>query len=336
MSAYSSRPGRSAELTDRQLLERFRTRDGEAAEWAFAALVERHGPMILRVCRRTLRDEHSCARRLSSSLPGSGAHQAGSLRAGARWAAGPTPSPARRSLRPGGRRPAASTRARAALTVNALTVDANEGGDDLWPRGSTTHEIGRLPGPHRTAVVLCDLEGLTQDQAAQRLGCPSGTVRSRLARGRGRLRARLIRRGLTPSGGAMAALLASEGATAAVPAVLMEATVRLATFTATGQMIAGAGSATALSAAVLRALFMIKLKWISTAVLVLGLGARWHRRDLPSSRPVVPPPLYRPATGPAIPLRRRPPTSSRSPRHRLKTLPTWSSSRAKLRWPKRT
>ena len=45
-------------LTDRQLLERFRAREGEAAELAFAALVERHGPMILRVCRRTLRDEH--------------------------------------------------------------------------------------------------------------------------------------------------------------------------------------------------------------------------------------------------------------------------------------
>jgi hypothetical protein len=50
--------GTIAALTDGQLLERFATRDGEAAELAFAALVERHGPMVLRVCRRVLADPH--------------------------------------------------------------------------------------------------------------------------------------------------------------------------------------------------------------------------------------------------------------------------------------
>ncbi len=129
----------------------------------------------------------------------------------------------------------------------------------------------------------------------------------------------------------MAALLASEGATAAVPAVLMEATVRLATFTATGQMIAGAGSATALSAAVLRALFMIKLKWISTAVLVLGLGA--SGTAVIALQQAGGPPALAPAghgswrSRFAEGRRRR----AAAQAHRLKILPTWSSSRAKLR-----
>ena len=124
-------------------------------------------------------------------------------------------------------------------------------------------EIGRLPETYRAAVVLCDLEGLTQEQAAQRLGWPSGTVRSRLARGRGRLQARLTRRGLAPSVGAVAALLTAEAATAAVPAALVEATVRAATLAAAGQTVAGAVSAAALSEGVLRAMFMTRLKLIS-------------------------------------------------------------------------
>jgi hypothetical protein len=60
-------------------------------------------------------------------------------------------------------------------------------------------EIGRLPDWYRTAVVLCDLEGLTHEEAARRLGCPTGTVGVRLMRARERLRARLIRRGMTPA-----------------------------------------------------------------------------------------------------------------------------------------
>ena len=60
-------------------------------------------------------------------------------------------------------------------------------------------ELARLPDRYRSAVVLCDLDGLTQDSAARALGCPVGTVASRLSRGRERLRERLARRGLSPS-----------------------------------------------------------------------------------------------------------------------------------------
>ncbi len=85
-------------------------------------------------------------------------------------------------------------------------------------------EIGLLPERYRSAVVLCYLEGLTHEAAAERLGRPVGTVRSRLATARDRLRARLTRRGLAP--GVMPALNAPETVSSVVPAALEEATVR--------------------------------------------------------------------------------------------------------------
>ncbi len=93
---------------------------------------------------------------------------------------------------------------------------------------ATLHEeVRRLPAGFREAVVLCDLEGLTTDQAAERLGTPVGTVRSRLYRGRDRLRGRLLRRGIAPA--AVGMVVASGTASAViVPAALAEATVGLA------------------------------------------------------------------------------------------------------------
>jgi hypothetical protein len=145
------------------------------------------------------------------------------------------------------------------------------GWDDL---GTVLHEeIARLPARYRNAVVLCDLEGLTQEQAAQRLGCPSGTVRSRLARGRGRLQARLRRRGLAPAAGGLAALLTAEAVTAEVPAALASQTARAATLAAAGKTVAGAVSATALTGAVLRTMFMSKLRIVAAGLLLIGAGA---------------------------------------------------------------
>ena len=69
-------------------------------------------------------------------------------------------------------------------------------------------ELDRLPARLREPIVLCDLEGLTHERAAQRLSLPVGTVKSRLARGRERLRCRLVRRGLAPTIGAMAIVAA--------------------------------------------------------------------------------------------------------------------------------
>ena len=100
---------------------------------------------------------------------------------------------------PGARRVAAfrrRTHEQKAAGLPTLTVD-DSGWDD---RDAVLYEeLNRLPEPYRLAVLICDLEGLTQEQAARQLGWPPGTVRSRLARGRGRLRDRLTRRGLAPA-----------------------------------------------------------------------------------------------------------------------------------------
>ena len=60
-------------------------------------------------------------------------------------------------------------------------------------------ELNRLPAKYRAPLVLCYLKGQTHDQAAEELGCPVGTVRSRLSRGRDLLRRRLTRRGYAPT-----------------------------------------------------------------------------------------------------------------------------------------
>ncbi len=67
---------------------------------------------------------------------------------------------------------------------------------EAWPE--LYEELGRLPDRFRLPVLLCHLEGLSYEQAAQRLGCPVRTVQSRLSRAREKLRARLFRRGVGP------------------------------------------------------------------------------------------------------------------------------------------
>ncbi len=265
--------GTIGNLTDRQLLERFRTCGGEAAETAFAALVDRHGPLVFRVCQRALRDPHAAqdafqatflvlvrkARTLwvHDSL-GPWLHAvAGRVSAYARA------TEARRK---------ANERKRA--ETHSPTTAHDFPCDDL---GQILHEeIDRLPESYRAAVILCDLQGQTQEQAARLLGWPPGTVRSRLSRGRGRLQARLIRRGLAPSSGVLTALVASESASAAVPAAQASSVVRNALLVAAGQWT-GTGtvalSAPLLTEGVIHSMWVSKLKAAAAVVLLVGAGA---------------------------------------------------------------
>jgi RNA polymerase sigma factor (sigma-70 family) len=257
-------------LTDGQLLEWFTSR-GESAELAFAALVERHGPMVLRICRAILRDPHDAH----------DAFQATFLvlvrRASSLWA--------RDSLAPWLHQVACRTaycarsaaarrrkheRDAAGRTRASVRYD---GPDDL---GEVLHEeLARLPEPNRAAVVLCLVEGLTHEQAARRLGWPVGTVESRLARGRARLRARLTGRGLAPTVGAVAAALGASRVDAAVPPALARATVRAALRISVGQ----AAGAEVVSAAILalvegvsRTMSMSMMKMAGAVVLAAGLA----------------------------------------------------------------
>jgi hypothetical protein len=111
-------------------------------------------------------------------------------------------------------------------------------------------ELQRLPESNRLPLLLCYLEGHTQDEAARQLGCPLGTLRSRLQRGRELLRARLARRGLTFSAPLLAAVLAGDGAAAGLPGAQVTAlTVAAVRFAARPEAAAGAASPGALALA---------------------------------------------------------------------------------------
>ncbi|HEV3164179.1 MAG TPA: sigma-70 family RNA polymerase sigma factor, partial [Isosphaeraceae bacterium] len=272
--------GVMAGLTDGQLLERFETRGGDAAELAFAALVERHGPMVLRVCRGILRDEHDAMDAFQATFLVL-VRKRGSL--WVRDSLGPWLHLV--ACRAAGRARADAARRRAlAQSAAKLMPSGTSDGikDDL---AAILHEeVERLPDRYREPIVLCDLEGRTCEEAARHLGCPVGTVGSRLARGRKRLRSRLTRLGLGPAVGALGTALSTDAAQAAMPAALAEATVQLGVRFATGKAAAGASSATAaiLAEDVSRSMLMAQCRSIAAAFVTVGgvsLVAFWTFRS---------------------------------------------------------
>jgi RND family efflux transporter MFP subunit len=257
--------GAVRELTDGQLLERFATDRGEAAELAFAVLVERHGPMVMRVCRGVLADPHDAQ----------DAFQATFLvlvkRARRLWV--------RDSLGPWlhqvAYRTASCARSTAArhrrLELHAARPEQESRPErDLELERLLHEEIDRLPDRYRSPVVLCDLEGCTYEQAARHLGWPVGTVKSRLARGRERLRDRLIRRGLVEKAGlfTVAGLFKTPGLP--IPPALLDATTAAAVrFAAMGSAVRG--SAVLLAEGVIRTMSMTQ--WWKVATVLLAAGA---------------------------------------------------------------
>ncbi len=135
-------------------------------------------------------------------------------------------------------------------------------------------ELGRLPEKFRNPIVLCCLQGLARDEAAQKLGWSVSLLKSRLEQGRERLRERLSRRGLTLAGTLVLSLLA-EQATAAVPAVLQEMTTHAAIIVATGGAASSVVSiqSAAFTHEVLKTMFLKKLRTLTFLVLSVGLIA---------------------------------------------------------------
>ena len=265
--------GAVGRVSDAELLDCFLARETAAdSDAAFSALVARHGPMVLGVCRRVLGDEHSAADAFQAVFLVL-ARRAGSLRVDdslGRWLYGVSVRVARRA-----RRTLVARRSR----ERELERFERAGGDltslaceRAELRAVIDNEISRLPSPFRAAVVLCYLEGLTQEQAARRLRCPVGTVESRLHRARKRLRSSLSRRGLAPAGGVLACL-SGDMARAHVPRALAAETASRAIGFSFGSALASAGSS-ALSTLVnetLGSMMMIKAVWIGFAVLAIGL-----------------------------------------------------------------
>ncbi len=185
------------ELTDGQLLERYATGRGESAELAFAVLVERHGPMVLRVCRARLADPDEALDAFQATFlvliqKSRGLWVRDSLGPWLHQVALRTAACARSASARRGR----AERTAAELAVATRLVE--EAHDSGWEQ-ALHEEINRLPERYRLVIVLCDLEGCTCEEAARRIGRPVGTVKCWRARGRELLRQRLIRSGLSPS-----------------------------------------------------------------------------------------------------------------------------------------
>ena len=254
-----------AGLGDGDLLERFATRRDEAA---FEGLVTRLGPMVLGVCRRMLADPHDVDDAFQATFLVL-VRRAGSIRDRdlvGPWLHGVAARIARRARVASARRAA---RERVAVVPEAREEVAEV--ESGWPelRALIDEEIGRLPEHHRRPLVLCDVEGLTREEAALRLGWSLNMVRGRLERARGRLRGQLARRGVAPSGPWAALVVAPPN----LPPTLVAATTRAALSFSVGRLGTGlaSASAVALSRGVLRMMMLSKLK-VGLAVL-LSTGA---------------------------------------------------------------
>jgi RNA polymerase sigma factor (sigma-70 family) len=175
-------------LTDGQLLERFVAGHGEDGKAAFEFLVERHGPMVLRVCIQALNDRHQAEDAFQATFLVL-ARQASSIRnrdSVGSWLFGVARRAARRIRMDEARR---RRHERLSLKQAPGPWSLEPEPTEHWPELHAA--IERLPAKYRDPIVLCYLEGLTHEQAAGQLRWPVGTVKTRLARARERLRRRL-------------------------------------------------------------------------------------------------------------------------------------------------
>ncbi len=255
---------------DQGLLRRFLDDHDEAA---FEAILLRHGPMVLDVSRGVLGNDADAedafqATFLLLARKATSIRKAASL---ASWLHGVAYRMALQARVASARRQKHETRAPQRCT----TTDPDE---VTWRevQQAIHEEIGRLPEKQRAALVLCYLEGKTQDEAAGQLGLPKGTLKGHLERGRARLRARLVRRGL----GGGAGLLLAAWPTTCLGAELLGTTLKAVTAAVVSPSVA------ALSEGMGKAMLFKKLTIAAILVLVLagsGVGLALGLRGLPQA-----------------------------------------------------
>jgi RNA polymerase sigma factor (sigma-70 family) len=272
-------------LSDAELLERFAAVDEGAAGAAFEAIVARHGPMVLRVCRRALRDAHAAEDAFQATflVLARRARALGERELLGNWLHGVALRTSRKARLAAARRVARDRVAAGGRSETVVDPAPGERGD--YERGRILHEeIGRLPGSYRAAVVACYLEGLTHAQAARQLRLAESTVRGRLARARKLLGHRLTRRGIAQAVGLLAlqgaveaGLLRAASTTAArLPEVVVRSVARdaLRFARSAGPATRGAVSSTALALAdgVLSTMWLPSFKTASLAAALATVG----------------------------------------------------------------
>ena len=275
--------GTAIGLSDHELVKRFAARRGEqdqVAEAAFTALVSKHGPMVFQVCRAVLGNRHEAEDAFQATFLVL-ASRARSIRSGdsvGSWLYGVALRVASRARSRATRRKHHERR-RAEMTEEQIHhTNASPLLDGDLAR-VLHEEIAHLPEKFRAAVVFCYLEGLTHEMAACELGCPVGTIRSRLATARDRLKRRLTRRGIAQATQAewLASSLArvTEAApSTTVPCAVAECTIRGAMQVGLGKgALAGTVStgAVALMEGVLTNMMTTKLTIVAATLIVAGL-----------------------------------------------------------------
>jgi RNA polymerase sigma factor (sigma-70 family) len=268
---------------DRQLLDRFSEGREESA---FAALVRRHGPLVLGVCRRVLRQEQDAedvfqATFLVLARKAAAIDRRVSLGG---WLYRVAFHMALKTRKQAAARHKRETRAARHEKTDPL---AEVSGRELL--AVFDEELQHLPECERAALVHCCLQGKTRDEAAREAGCSESTLKRRLERGKERMRRRLANRGLALPTALLAATLA-QGARAAVPKPLAAAAVRAGWLAATGQAPAAAVSVRAASLAdeALRAMTAGKVKAVGAVLLcvvLLGVGTALFASSPPAAAP---------------------------------------------------
>jgi RNA polymerase sigma factor (sigma-70 family) len=223
-------------LSDGDLLECFQNGQSAAGHEAFRILVERHGPMVLGLCRSVVRDAHAADDAFQATFLVL-VRNAGSIRRRdtiGPWLHGVAARVARRARHRSARRAAREVRLSDDLSCPTADRPDRESVDRF-----VHDEVERLPEAFRAPVVLCCLEGLSYDMAARRLGVSEPTLRGRLHRGRKRLADRLRRRGVE-LGSPAPVLDPARLSVRPLPHALIESTVQFsARFSSVSGLIAG-------------------------------------------------------------------------------------------------
>jgi RNA polymerase sigma factor (sigma-70 family) len=289
--------GDRLEFSDRQLLKRFSAARDEAA---FTALVERHGPLVLGVCRRVLQNSQDAEDAFQATFLVL-ARKAGAM--GWQETIGPwlfrvaqriaIKMRSQRTRRLGSETPLSSLSSAGAGADPENSVDVHQSPTVTAVQKEAARyldeELDRLPVKYRSPLILCYFQGKTNEQAARELGWPAGSISRHLARARELLRERLVRRGVGCTSAALAGLLVTQELSAAVPPALAQTTAHAGLLffgrTATAGLIST--NALTLAEGMLRTMTVTNLKMAVGVLLVLGVvgfgAGQAVQRDGPGS-----------------------------------------------------